>query len=121
RIPVDAFDTDLNGDGVPDLVTDEQLATAKSVLTSARFMRVLMRGFNQETTLRFATMDLVRSNWRRYPKKLHPIPGPTSPEEGVEADPTLSFLEIGQVTLEENSTNQPPYMLPPGIEREEMQ
>lgn len=121
RIPVDSFDTDIDGDGTPDLVTDEQLSAAKSVLTSARFMRVLMRGFTQETTLRFATMDLVRSNWRRYPKTFYPIPGSTSHEEGVEADPNLSNLEIGQVTLEENSTNQPPYMLPPGIEREEMQ
>src|SRR5690606_36312354 len=109
----------MNGAVFPDLVNNEQLATSIIVFTYASFMRVLMRGFNQETTLRFATMDLVRSNWRRYPKKLHPIPGSTSPEEGVEADPTLSFLEIGQVTLEENSTNQPPYMLPPGIEREE--
>ncbi|MET3732294.1 cell surface protein SprA [Moheibacter stercoris] len=117
RIPVDSFDRDIDGDGIPDVDED----AAKSVLTSARFMRVLMRGFDQETTLRFATMDLVRSNWRRYPKTFHPIPGSTSPEEGVEADPNLQNLEIGQVTLEENSTNQPPYMLPPGIEREEMQ
>jgi len=121
RIPVDDFDTDIDGDGIEDLVTDEQLSSAKSVLTSARFMRVLMRGFNQETTLRFATMDLVRSSWRRYPKTLFPIPGATGPEEGVNEDEFLSNLEIGQVTIEENSTNQPPYMLPPGIEREEMQ
>src|SRR5690606_34459179 len=90
RIPVDNFDTDIDGDGVEDLVTDEQLSAAKSVLTSARFMRVLMRGFNEETTLRFATMDLVRSNWRRYPKTLFPIPGSTGPEEGVTEDPFLS-------------------------------
>ncbi|MFV0305566.1 MAG: cell surface protein SprA [Moheibacter sp.] len=119
RIPVDAFDTDIDGDGVDDLVTDEQISAAESVLTSARFMRVLMRGFDQETTLRFATMDLVRSNWRRYPKTLYPTPGGS--EEGVNADEFLSNLEIGQVTLEENSTNHPPYVLPPGIEREETQ
>src|SRR5690606_37035558 len=53
RIPVDNFDVDIDGDGIPDLVTDDQLSAANSVLTSARFMRVLMRGFNQETTLRF--------------------------------------------------------------------
>ncbi len=121
RIPVDSFDTDIDGDGIDDLVTDEQLSAAESVLTSARYMRVLMRGFSQETTLRFATMDLVRSNWRRYPKTLFPIPGSTSPEEGVDPDNFLSNLEIGQVTIEENSTNVPPYVLPPGIKREEMQ
>lgn len=121
RIPVDAFDTDIDGDGNPDLVTDEQLSAAKSVLTSARFMRMLMRGFNEETTLRFATFDLVRSSWRRYPKLMYPVPGSTSDEEGVNADPNIHLLEIGQVTLEENSTNEPPYVLPPGIEREELQ
>lgn len=121
RIPVDNFDTDIDGDGVDDLQTDEQLSAAKSVLTSARFMRVLMRGFNEETTLRFATMDLVRSNWRRYPKTLFPIPGATGPEEGVDQDEFLANLEIGEVTIEENSTNVPPYVLPPGIQREEMQ
>src|SRR5690606_28355809 len=121
RIPVDNFDVDIDGDGIPDLVTDDQLSAANSVLTSARFMRVLMRGFNQETTLRFATMDLVRSNWRRYPKTLYPTPGIPGHEEGTNADDFLSNLEIGQVTLEENSTNQPPYMLPPGVRREEMQ
>lgn len=121
RIPVDAFDTDIDGDGVPDLVTEDQLQAAKSVLTSVRFMRVLMRGFNQETTLRFGTMDFVRSNWRRYPKTLFPIPGSTSPAEGENPDDFLSNLEIGQVNLEENSTNTPPYVLPPGVQREQLQ
>lgn len=121
RIPVDAFDTDINGDGVPDLVSEQSLSAAKSVLTSARYMRVVMRGFEQETTVRFATMDLVRSNWRRYPKTLFPIPGSSGPEEGVVADEFLSNLEIGEVNIEQNSTNQPPYVMPPGIVREEMQ
>lgn len=120
RIPVDAFDKDINGDGADDLVTEEQISAAQSVLTSARYMRVLMRGFEQETTLRFATMDLVRSNWRRYPKLLYPIQGSGS-QEGTAEDPNLSNLEIGQVSVEENGTNQPPYVLPPGIEREELQ
>src|SRR5690606_30666031 len=97
------------------------LSAAKSVLSSVRFMRIVMRGFSQETTLRFATMDLVRSNWRRFPKTLFPIPGSTSHEEGVDPDDMLANLEIGEVNIEENSTNVPPYVLPPGIQREEMQ
>src|SRR5690606_9507795 len=110
----------IDGDGIPDLVTDESLAAAQSVLTSARYMRIVMRGFEQETTVRFATMDLVRSNWRRYPKMLYPVPG-SGDEEGMIADPFLANLEIGEVNIEENSTNQPPYMLPPGVVREETQ
>src|SRR5690606_922359 len=94
RIPVDGFDLDIDGDGIDDLITEEQINTAESVLTSARYMRVLMRGFTQETTVRFATMDLVRSNWRRYPKTLFPVSGS---EEGVDEDQFLSNLEIGQV------------------------
>lgn len=121
RIPVDNFDLDIDGDGIPDIVTEEQLSAAKSVLTSVRFMRVLMRDFNQETTLRFGTMDLVRSEWRRYPKTLFPIAGSSSEEEGVDVDEFISNLEIGQVNVEENSTNVPPYVLPPGVDREEMQ
>src|SRR5690606_6747770 len=117
----DNFDVDIDGDGIPDLVTDDQLSAANSVLTSARFRRVLMRGFNQETTLRFATMDLVRSNWRRYPKTPEPTPGIAGHEEGTTAADVVSKVETGQVTLEENSTTQPPYMFPPGVRREEMQ
>lgn len=120
RIPVDAYDLDIDGDGVDDL-DDEGVAAAQSVLTSARYMRMVMRGFTQETTVRFATMDLVRSNWRRYPKTLFPIPGSSDPAEGVVADPFLSNLEIGEVNIEQNSTNEPPYVMPPGIVREEMQ
>lgn len=119
RVPVDGFDRDIDGDGIDDLVTDAQITSAKSVLTSVRFMRLLMRGFNQETTVRFGTMDFVRSNWRRYPKTLYPIM--TGGEEGSNTDEFPENLEIGQVSIEENSTNVPPYVLPPGVEREQMQ
>jgi cell surface protein SprA len=39
-------------------------------LNNVRFARLLLTGFDQTSTLRFGTMDLVRSDWRKYPKKL---------------------------------------------------
>jgi len=118
RIPVDNFDLDINGDGINDL-DEKGIAQAESVLTSARFMRVVMRGFENETTLRFGTFDLVRSEWRRYPKNIYPLL--KNSEEGVEPDPNIGNLEIGEVSIERNSTNRPPYRIPPGVQREQMQ
>ena len=37
-----------------------------SDIRSIRFTRMYMNGFTEETVLRFATLDLVRSDWRRY-------------------------------------------------------
>jgi cell surface protein SprA len=36
---------------------------------SIRFMRMFMTGFNQEVTVRFGALDLVRE-WRRYTSTL---------------------------------------------------
>src|SRR5690606_19842032 len=33
---------------------------------SIRFMRVFLKGFEQEVVLRFATLELVRGEWRKY-------------------------------------------------------
>ncbi len=60
------------------------IAQAESVLTAARFMRMVMRGFEEETTLRFGTFDLVRSEWRRYTKNIYPYI--ISNQEGYEED-----------------------------------
>ena len=115
RIPVDGYDLDIDGDGVNDVDEDQ----AESVLSSARFMRMVMRGFNEETTLRLGTFDLVRSNWRRYQKNIYPFI--VSNEEGLQEDPNIGDLEIGEVSIEQNSTNRPPYKMPPGIYREQTQ
>jgi cell surface protein SprA len=37
---------------------------------NVRFARLILTGFDQTSTLRFGTMDLVRSDWRKYPKIL---------------------------------------------------
>ncbi|KUJ50409.1 cell surface protein SprA [Chryseobacterium sp. JAH] len=104
RIPVSDLDTSLGGDQDP------------SVLNNVRFARLLMTGFEQASTLRFGTLDLVRSDWRRYPN-LIASPTVTGPQEGT-GGVTSSELEVGSVNIEENALNQPPYVLPPGIDRQ---
>ncbi|PIE50029.1 MAG: cell surface protein SprA [Flavobacteriales bacterium] len=84
-----------------------------SVLNNVRFARLLLTGFEETATLRFGSFDLVRSEWRRYAKNIFP----TGVTEGTQLIDN-SNLEVGSVNLEENGLNQPPYVLPPGIERQ---
>lgn len=87
-----------------------------SVLNNVRFARLMLAGFEQTSTLRFATMDLVRSDWRRYTSKISSFNVPGEAEgTGIVEDPTF---EIGSVNIEENALNKPPYVLPPGIDRQ---
>ena len=41
-------------------------------LRSVRFMRMMVKGFDQPVVLRFGTLDLVRGDWRRYQQALNP-------------------------------------------------
>ncbi len=80
---------------------------------SIRFMRMFFKNFEEPIICRFATLELIRGDWRTYDRSL------TSPGEylPVEDDPT-SF-DVFTVNIEENAHRQPiPYVLPPGIERE---
>ncbi len=119
RIPVDNYDLDIDGDGVEELNNEASISQAESVLTAARFMRMVMRGFEQETTLRFGTFDLVRSEWRRYTKNVYP--NIVSNQEGYEEDKNIDDLEVGEVSIERNGTDRPRYMMPPGVYREQTQ
>ena len=77
---------------------------------SIRFMRMYMTGFNRETVLRFATMDLVRGEWRQYTRSLEPNSLPIT---------DTTSLSIQTVNIEENSTRWPVnYVLPPGVSRQ---
>ena len=82
---------------------------------SIRFMRVFMRDFSEPIICRLATFELVRADWRTY---THPIY-----EEGdyvsATGDDNTSF-HVGTISYEENANRTPiPYVLPPGIEREQ--
>ena len=59
---------------------------------SIRFIRMFLTGFEEEAHLRFATLDLVRGEWRTYNKQI---------EAGVGA--TNSRLDVLAVNIEENS------------------
>lgn len=104
RVPVSQFVTDA-GDHDP------------AVLNNVRFARILLTGFDQTSTLRFGTLDLVRSDWRKYTKD---IATNITDTEGVNPvdDSETNRMDVGSVNLEENGLNQPPYVLPPGIDRQ---
>ena len=81
---------------------------------SIRFMRMFLNHFDQPVILRFATLNLVYSTWRKYTENLLQ-PGDYATGSDAETAFTLSTVNI-----EENGSRVPvPYVLPPGIEREE--
>ena len=77
-------------------------------LTTVRFARMFMTGFKQVTHLRFATLELVRGEWRSYDFNLNNRGD--APAEGQ--------LDISVVNIEENARREPVnYVLPPGVTR----
>ncbi len=79
---------------------------------SIRFMRMFMKGFTNPTVLRFATLDMVRGEWRKY---LNSLARP----DAIESDNTT--FDISVVNLEENGRRDPVnYVLPPGIIRDQI-
>ncbi len=104
RVPVSQFDTGASAGGAQDL----------SILNNVRFARMLLTGFDQTSTIRFGTLDLVRSDWRKYTKD---IATNLPDSEGTNMVPDQN-LDVGSVNLEENGLNEPPYVLPPGIDRQ---
>ncbi len=80
---------------------------------SIRFMRMFLHGFDQEITLRFARLELIRGEWRKFDGNLA-FPGPNEPD-----DPNPTIFNISAVNLEENAQREPiNYVQPPGIIRE---
>jgi len=80
---------------------------------SIRFMRMFMTGFNNQMTMRFGALDLVRGEWRRYTGTLDA--NDTNPDDdGTEFD-------VAAVNIQENSTKCPVnYVIPPGVQREQL-
>ncbi len=81
-------------------------------VTSIRFMRMFLKGFQDTTILRFATLDLVRSDWRTYDDD-----DLEEDDENVVANSSTT-IEVSSVNIEENASKTPVgYVLPPGIDR----
>lgn len=75
--------------------------------SSIRFARIFMTGFEKEVHLRFASLELVRGDWRNYTLAL---------ETGAAI--SAADLEMSVVNIEENAGQDPVnYVLPPGVTR----
>lgn len=80
---------------------------------SIRFMRMFMTGFNDQITVRFGALDLVRGEWRRFDGTLDAAD--TNPKD----DGTV--FEVQAVNIQENSTKSPVnYVMPPNVQREQL-
>lgn len=78
-----------------------------------RFLRMYYAGFEDTVVTRFATFQLVRTDWRRYNHSLV-APGEIVPDD----DPDNTLFSISTVNIEENGNKAPsPYVVPPGIQR----
>jgi cell surface protein SprA len=75
---------------------------------SIRFMRLYLKEFTQNTVFRFGTLDLVRSDWRRYQLSL---------DDDANNDADGTAFSVGIIGIQENDGN---YVSPPGVEREEL-
>ena len=93
RIPITAFTGVVGG------ITD---------LRSVRFARMFVKEFSEATVFRFGSLDLVRSEWRRYGLTLDEDLG----------DPSLDATEfgVGVVSTIENSN----YVSPPSVVPEQL-
>ncbi len=78
---------------------------------SIRFMRMMLKGWKDPVVLRFGSLDLIRSDWRKYEGDLY-----ASTSSGALAD---ADFNVGAVNLEEDSKKNPvPYMMPPNTQRQ---
>ena len=90
------------------LNSPEKVVGGISDFSSVRFARIFMHGFKETTHLRFATLELVRGEWRDYEFNLNSRND--SPAEGE--------LDMTVVNIEENADRVPVnYILPPGVDR----
>lgn len=79
---------------------------------SIRFIRMYFKGFDKPIMCRFAKLELVRDDWRKFDGSL------LAPGEYIPADINTTFNMYG-VNLEENASRTPvSYVIPPGIQRQ---
>lgn len=80
---------------------------------SIRFIRMFLKGFGETVFMRFATLELVRGEWRKYNLSLM-----EGSEQLSTPEYTRAKFEVSAVNIEENGNRYPVnYVLPPGIQR----
>ena len=80
---------------------------------SIRFMRMFTRSFSAPVIMRFARLELVRSDWRAYTQDL------SQPTGGLQTDNQTEF-DVSGVSYQENGSRTPiDYVLPPGINQQQ--
>ena len=95
RIPIDEWD---------------EIVGSIRDFTSIRFIRMYLTKFESPVTLRFATMQLVRGDWRPY---MQPIASKNNEAPTISGEFTTSA-----VSIEEHGDRKPVnYVLPPGVTR----
>lgn len=81
---------------------------------SIRFIRAFLKNFPDDIVIRFARMELVRGEWRRYQFALDGTRDRLSQDEQ-----NNTLFEVNAVNIEQNGSREPvPYVLPPGIDRQ---
>lgn len=77
---------------------------------SIRFMRLFLTQFKKPIVLRFATLELVRGEWRNYTQALKNTQQDILTKSGE--------VDLSAVSIEKNADKEPVnYVLPPGISR----
>ncbi|WGD35442.1 cell surface protein SprA [Olleya sp. YS] len=89
---------------IPIRTDDEFVVNGITDLRSIRFTRLYLNDFQQNTTLRFGTLELVRSDWRRFQLALDGGPTP------LDFDDTA--FTVGAVSTQENDGS---YVSPPSV------
>ena len=81
---------------------------------SIRFMRMFLTNFSDSVILRFAKLDLIRGEWRRYS-----LPFAQGGEATTNSQPSDGSFDISAVNIEENAGRTPVnYVLPVGVTRQ---
>ena len=86
--------------------------------TSIRFMRMFLHGWSEKVVLRFATLNLVKSDWFTYDYDLKD--GSESLVTTENNDDAAAAFSMSTINIEENGSRTPVnYLLPPGVTREQ--
>lgn len=94
---------------IPIRTDDQYVVNGITDLRSIRFTRLYLNDFQQNTTLRFGSLELVRSDWRRYQLALDGGATPLDFED--------TAFTVGAVSTQENEGS---YVSPPSVVPEQL-